>query len=173
MLWFQPMPWGRWALVVLVALIAIYIEFRPETTIEAPFATAPITLGDVLDETNTESRQVPVGLFDPAELGEVAKRAVPVGDPVLASDVSEHEAAIPAGWWVVGVTLPAGTDVGEEVRLVLLDSGDEVPGVVANPGSEDPFAPTDGGVAVPPDNSAQTAVAAAAGRVAVLVSSGG
>jgi hypothetical protein len=173
MLWFQPMPWGRWALVVLVASTAVYIEFRPETTIEAPFATMPITMGDVVDETNTESRRVPVGLFDPAELGEVAKRAIPAGAPVLASDVTEQGDTIPAGWWVIGVTLPAGTDVGEEVRLVLLDSGDEVPGVVANPGSDDPFAAADGGVAVPPDSSAQAAVAAAAGRVAVLVSSGG
>jgi hypothetical protein len=74
---------------------------------------------------------------------------------------------------VVGVTLPAGADVGEEVRLVLLDSGKEVPGVVANPGSDDPFAAADGGVAVSPDNSAQVALAAASGRVAVLISSAG
>lgn len=173
MLWFQPMPWGRWALVVLVALIAVYIEFRPETKVEAPFAATPIARGDVVDETNTETRPVPEGLLDLAELGEVATRPIPEGAPVLASDVTDHGGIIPAGWWVVGVTLPAGADVGEEVRLVLLDSGEEVPGVVTNPGSDDPFADADGGVAVPPDSSAQVAVAAAAGRVAVLISSAG
>jgi hypothetical protein len=167
------MPWGRWALVVVVAAIAVYIEFRPDTTIEAPFAATAIAIGDVVDETNTETRPVPDGLFDIAELGEVATRAIPEGAPVLASDVTEHGGAIPSGWWVVGVTLPAGADVGEEVRLVLLDSGKEVPGVVANPGSDDPFAAADGGVAVSPDNSAQVALAAASGRVAVLISSAG
>jgi hypothetical protein len=45
--------------------------------------------------------------------------------------------------------------------------------VVANPGSDDPFAAADGGVAVSPDNSAQVALAAASGRVAVLISSAG
>jgi hypothetical protein len=44
--------------------------------------------------------------------------------------------------------------------------------VVAHPGSDDPFAAADGGVAVPPESSADVAQAAANGRLAVLISTG-
>lgn len=172
MLWFQPMPWGRWALVILIAAVAVYVEFRPDPTVESPFATTAISAGDVIDETNTELRRVPAGLLDSGQIGDVATRSILPGSPVMAGDVGEQGRTVPPGWWVVGVTLPDGADVGEQVRLVLLDSGEEVPGVVAHPGSDDPFAAADGGVAVPPEKSSAVAVAAANGRVALLISSG-
>lgn len=172
MLWFQPVPWGRWLLVCLIAAVAIYIEFRPESTVEAPFATATISPGDVVDETNTELRRVPTGILDSAQRGTVATRLIPSGSPVMIGDVGERGQTAPPGWWVVGVTLPDGAEVGDDVRLVLLDSGLEVPGVVAHPGSDDPFAAADGGVAVPPESSAEVAIASAGGRLAVLVSTG-
>lgn len=172
MLWFQPVPWGRWLLALLIAAIAVYIEVRPEGSVDAPFSTVVISPGDVVDETNTEMRRVPVGLLDSAERGMVATRQIPPGSPVMSADVGEPGEAVPPGWWVVGVTLPVGAEVGSEVRLVLLDSGTEVAGVVAHPGSDDPFAAADGGVAVPPDSSADVAVASADGRLAVLISSG-
>jgi hypothetical protein len=172
MLWFQPMPWGRWALVILVAAVAVYIEFRPDPSVPVPFASRPIALGEPIDETNTLMTPAPSGLMETAALGDVATRPIPEGDPVLASDVSEAGAVVPTGWWVVSVSLPQGADVGEEVRLVLLDDGTEVPGVVASLGSDDPFAAADGGVAVPPEESAAVAVASANGRLAVMVSTG-
>jgi hypothetical protein len=172
MLWFQPMPWGRWSLVLLVAAFAAYVEFRPDPTVEQPFATAPIAPGEIIDETNTELRRVPAGLFDTAQIGDVATTSILAGSPVLAAAVAEEAQAAPSGWWVVGVTLPEGASAGDAVRLVLLDSGTEVDGVIAHPGSDDPFAAADGGVAVPPDRSADVALAAANGRLAVLVSTG-
>lgn len=172
MLWFQPVPWGRWALVLLVAAVAFYLEFKPDSTVETPFATTEISPGDVIDTANTELRMVPAGLLDVAELGEVATSPISPGAPVMASFAGEADRTVPPGWWVVGVTLPDGADVGDDVRLVLLETGDEVPGVVAHPGSDDPFAAADGGVAVPSESSADVALAAADGRLAVLVSSG-
>lgn len=172
MLWFQPMPWGRWTLVILVALVAAYVEFRPDPTVEAPFATTTISPGDVIDETNSELRRVPAGLLDTAQRGDVATRSILPASPVMATDVGEEGRTVPPGWWILGVALPDGADVGEHVRLVMLDSGTEVSGVVAHAGSDDPFAAADGGVAVPPESSAEVAVAAANGRVAVLISSG-
>jgi hypothetical protein len=172
MLWLQPIPWGKWALAILIAAVAVYVEFRPDPTVDAPFATAPIAPGDVIDETNTELRGVPVDLLESGKRGDVATRSILPGSPVLATDVGEQGHTVPSGWWILGVTLPDGADVGEDVRLVLLDSGDEVPGVVAHPGSDDPFAAADGGVAVPSERSSDVAVAAADGRLAVLISSG-
>jgi len=172
MLWFQPVPWVRWLLAILIAGVAIYVEFRPDQSVEAPFATTLISPGDLIDETNTEMRRVPAGLLDAAEPGMVATRSIPAGAPVLSGDVGELGDTAPPGWWVVGVTLPDGVEVGDDVRLVLLDSGLEISGVVAHPGSDDPFAAADGGVAVPPESSAEVAVASAGGRLAVLISTG-
>lgn len=172
MLWFEPFPWGRWTLVVLVALVAVYIELKPDGTMDSPFATRVIHPGDVIDETNTELRPVPGDLFSAATRGDVATQRIGAGDPVLASAVGTAEETVPPGWWIVGVSLPQGAVVGDDVRLVLFDTGAEVPGVVANPGSDDPFAAADGGVAVPPESSAEVAMAAANGRLAVLLSTG-
>ena len=172
MLWFQPFPWGRWALVIALSLFAAYVELRPDPTTEVPFATVDIAPGEPIDETNTELRLAPLGLLEAARPGDVATRLVPTGSPVMASSVGEAGMTVPPGWWIVAVTLPDGADVGEEVRLVLLDSGREVTGVVARPGSDDPFAAADGGVAVPPESSAEVARAGAEGRLAVLISTG-
>lgn len=172
MLWFEPFPLGRWALVLAVAIVAAYVEFRPDPTVEVPFATVDIAPGDLIDETNTELRRVPADLLDGASRGEVASRSVPAGWPVMSSAAGDEGRAVPRGWWVVSISVPDGAVVGDDVKLVLLDSGAEVAGVVSDPGSDDPFAAADGAVAVPPDASAEVAVAAADGRLAVLVSSG-
>lgn len=172
MLWFEPFPWGRWALVLLIAAGAVFVEFRPDPSIDSPFAVTAIDPGDTIDSSNTEMRSVPSDLFDGALLGSVARRPIAAGDPVLASDVAASDSSVPSGWWVVAVTLPDGAQPGDRVRLVLLDSGNEVEGVVAHPGSDDPFGAADGGVAVPSAHSAEVALAAANARLAVLVSAG-
>lgn len=169
MLWFQPLPWGRWLLVGLVAVGALYLEFRPDPSIETPYALVDLTPGSVLDEANSEMRRIPTGLFEGADLGDVTREPVSAGEPVLASDVSEQSETIPLGWWVVGVTLPDGADTGDDVMVVLLDTGEQVEGVVAHPGADDPFAAADGGVAIPPGRASEVAVAAANGRLAVLI----
>ncbi len=172
MLWFEPLPWGRWALVVIVAAVAVYIELGPDPTVDHPFATVSIAPGDVIDTSNTEMRPVPASLFTPFDTGSVARSSIASGDPVLATDVGEDDPVVPPGWWIVGVTLPEGARAGDRVRLVMLDTGEEVEGIVAHPGSEDPFDAADGGVAVPSAASANVAVAAADARLAVLISTG-
>jgi hypothetical protein len=155
-----------------VAVLATYIEFRPDPSSDQPFATVALAPGDVVDASNTEMRRVPIDLVDGAVMGDVVTTPVRPGDPVLATDVGQPGETVPPGWWVVGVALPEGADPGDRVRLVLLDSGFEVDGVVSHPGSDDPFAAADGGVAVPPDTSSDVALASADGRLAVLVSTG-
>lgn len=172
MLWFEPVPWVRWLLVAMLAVLALFLELRPDPSVEMPFATVDITPGSTIDDTNSEMRAVPAGMFEGAARGDVARQSITAGAPVLAGDVSEESETIPPGWWVVAVTLPDGVRPGDDVRIVLLDSGVDVEGVVAHPGSDDPFAAADGGVAVPPASSADVALAAANGRVAVLISTG-
>jgi len=172
MLWFEPIPWARWSLVALVALFAAYLEFRPDASVEQPFAIVEIDPGDIIDATNSEMRQVPIGLLDGAEPGSVARTQIDAGEPILTGDVGDSGSSVPSGWWVVGVTLPGGARTGDEVRLVALDTGTEVEGVVAYPGADDPFDAADGGVAVPPEASAEVAMAAADGRLAVLILTG-
>lgn len=172
MLWFEPFPWARWALVLVVAAVAVYVEFRPDSTTTVPFATETITPGDIVDETNTELREAPVGLLDAGQRGDVATRAIVPGSPVMASAVGDQGRTVPPGWWVVTVPLPDGAVAGDEVRVVLVDSGLDVPGVVANPPPDDTFATGDGTVAIPSEGSAEVALAAAQGRLVVLLSTG-
>lgn len=169
MFWLQRPPYGRWALALLIAAGALWVEFRPDPSVEAPYAVVDIAPGDLVTADNTEMRRVPEDLVPAAELDQLAVRSIPAGDPVLARDVAST--VLPPGWWVVSVALPPTAEVGEEVRLVLLDTGDTVPGVVAHAGVDDPFAAADGGVAVPPEHAASVAMATASGRLAVLVSS--
>lgn len=172
MLWFEPIPWARWSAAALIALGALFVELRPEPSAEVPFAAIDLEAGEVLDDANTVIRQVPPDLLDGASIGDVITRPVPAGEPVLLSTVDQGGKVVPRGWWVVTVALPMGTVLGDDVRVVLLDSGLEVEGVVAGEGSDDPFAAADGGVAVPPDHAAEVARAAADGRLAVLISTG-
>jgi len=129
-------PWKcssgpRWSAATLIAIGALFVELRPEPHIEVPFALVDLGVGEVIDETNTEIRGVPADLLEGASLGDVTSRPVAAGEPVLISAVDETEHVIPRGWWVVTVTLPQGARVGDQVRVVMLDSGLEVDGVVA------------------------------------------
>jgi hypothetical protein len=172
MLWLEPFPWLRWTLVSLVAVVAVYVEFRPDPTVPVPFATTMIAPGEIIDTSNTEIRNAPAGLLEPGRRGDVATTPILPGAPVLASEVGEQGRTVPPGWWIVTVPIPDGAVAGDEVRLVLLDSALDVPGVVASPGSDDAFATADGTVAVPPEGSTDVAMAAANGRLVVLLSSG-
>lgn len=172
MLWLQPPPWGRWAAAALILGFALWAELRPEPTVEHPFATETILPGEVLDELNTETRRLPAGLLDPPPPGSVALRQIAAGTPLVAGDASPEGRLVPPGWWIVAVQVPRHAAVGDRVQLVLVDSGQVVPGVVALAPSEDPFDPTPGGVAVEPGAATRVAMAASGDRLVVLVSSG-
>ncbi len=172
MLWLQPLPWVRWLSVALIFVTAAWIEFRPDPTVSVPFATETIAPGEAVDQANSEFLDVPEGELVGASLGDVINRTVFAGEPILTTHVDTNFGVVPNGWWVVPVALPEGAQIGDPVRLVMLDSGTEVEGIVANPGSDDPFSSVEGGVALPPEGSTEAAIASASGRIAVLLSTG-
>lgn len=172
MLWLVQPPWAKWITIGLIGCLAFWLELRPDPTVDHPFATVDIAPGDEVGPHNTEMRPLPAGMLEPPPEHGVALRPIMAGSPILESQVGDESAVIPAGWWIVGVDLPGGAVVGDRVRLVLLDSGETVEGVVASVSSDDVFSELEGAVAVDPARASEVAVAAASGRVSVLVSSG-
>jgi len=172
MVWLQTPPWARWVLSALIAAIALWVEIGPDPTVPHPFAIEDIEVGEVVDESNTESRQLAEGVLVPVELGGVARLPVTAGDPVLEANLGDGTPVVPAGWWVLEVPLPRGARSGDEARLVLLDSGDIVEGRVIGAVDEDPLGSGMGMVAVDPTGATDAAVAVAEGRVAVMIGTG-
>ncbi len=156
----------------LVIIVALWVEFRPDPTIEHPFATSPIQPGEEITSANTELRKVPVGIFDQVVGPMVATSDIAQGDPILVSDTGVPGSLVPSEWWVVGVALPGNAARGDSVRIVLLETGAVVPGVVSETAGTDPLDASTGGVAVAPLQTAEVARAAATGQVAVLVETG-
>ena len=64
MLWLQTPQWGRWLIASLLVTLALWIELRPEPTVDHPFAIIQILAGDEIGVANTEMRPVPRGLLD-------------------------------------------------------------------------------------------------------------
>jgi hypothetical protein len=172
MLWLQTPPWGRWLVATLIAGVALWVELGPDPLLDHPFAVQTIKAGERVDESNTEMRQVPSGLLGPVPRHEVAARDIAEDAPILASDVAPPGSLVPLGWWSVSVEVPPGATRGETVRLVMLDTGMVVDGVVATPAAADALGSTGGAVAVHPDQAGEVAAAAVDGRVAVLISTG-
>lgn len=172
MLWLQPSPWGRWLAAASILALAVVVEFRPDAMVDHPFATENIPAGEAISELNTEMRRVPKGLMPLPEPGAVARRLIPEGSPVTAADTGPPQQIVPAGWWMVEMDVPRSAGVGDTVSIVLLDSGRVVTGVVVSTSSPDAFDPSPGAVAVETGSATEVAVAAAIGRVVVLVSTG-
>ena len=171
MLWLQRPPWARWALAGTLAALALWFELRPLPTVDHPFALVDIPPGTTIDGSNTELRRVPGGLLDPAE-GDIAARLIRAGDPILSGDTTAGSKQIPIGWWVVSAPVPPDSAPGQKVKVILLDSGETIDGVVTAVSDNDPFAIESGAIAVESEHAADVAVASAAHRVAVLVSTG-
>ncbi len=172
MYWLQSPPWGRWLAVTLMVAMALWVEFRPEGTIEHPFATRPIAVGEDLSSENTEMRPVPVDLLEPIPADAVVTKPIAAGAPILVSDLGTSGSIVPRGWWVVELGIPAAARRGDRVRLVLVETGSVVDGVVASSVEADTFGSNLGTVAIAAENASEVATAAANGRVAVLVSTG-
>ena len=169
MIWLQSLPWGRWAVALLIASGALWIEFRPEPTTPHPFAAEDVKAGSVVDEFNTEVRQVPLGTFTQVELGQVALDSILAGDPVLASNIAESGQAVPPGWWSLEMPLPRGAHRGDSARIVLLDTEVVASGVVVDDPDEDPLGTGLGLVAVESGLAADVARAAGEGRAVVMI----
>jgi len=172
MLWLQSPPFARWVAAGLLVAIAMWVEFRPDPLVDHPFATEAITVGEELTPLNTEPRRIPSGLLDQVLSDAVAIRAIEEGEPILASDVGDGDSAIPRGWWVISAEVPAIARAGDRVKIVLLDSGKVIEGVIASSVPDDPFVATSGGIAVAPASASEVAIAAADSRIALLVSTG-
>ncbi len=123
----------------------------------------------IVDESNTETRPVPVGTFTPVELNQVALESIPAGDPVLASGVGESGQAVPRGWWSLEMPLPRGAHRGDSAQIVLLDSDVVAAGVVVEDPGEDPLGSGTGLVAVESERAAEVARAAGEGRAMVMI----
>ena len=87
-------------------------------------------------------------------------------DPAVAA---EPAAAAPPGWWSFPVDLSSGTDTGDRVLVLIVDTGEAVEGEVTRGPDDDPFGSGRGLVAVPPERAAEAAAAAATGGVVILV----
>ena len=172
MLWLQSSPFGRWVAAGLLVAVALWVEFRPDPIVDHPFAIEAIAVGEELTSLNTETRRIPSGLLDLIRPDAVATQTIESGEPILASHVGDGDSTIPAGWWVVAADVPAIARAGDQVKIVLLDSGKVVEGVIASSVSDDPFAAASGGIAVAPASASEVAMAAADSRIAVLVSTG-
>lgn len=172
MIWLQDPPWIRWTVVILIAAVAIWTELGGDGTVQHPFAIAPIAPGEPLDDGNVEMRPVPLDLLPPVELPGYATRAFGPGEPIVSSGVSAEPPAAADGWWALEMDVPAGADAGDEVQVVLVDTGSVVPGRVLVAGGTDPLTTRTGSIAIPPEHAAATAVAASAGRVVVMLATG-
>jgi len=168
-IWLQSPPLARWAVALLIASVALWVEFRPEPTTNHPFAIVDIPAGMVVDESNTEIRQVPLGTFTPVELEQVAIDSILSGDPILASNIGASGQAIPSGWWSLEMPLPHGAGRGDSARIVLLDTEVVASGVVVEDADEDPLGSGLGLVAVESGLAAEVARAAGEGRAVVMI----
>ena len=172
MLWLESPPWGRWLAAALIAIGAIWAEFRPDSLIEHPFATERIERGDVIAEQNTEYRRVPTGLFEPVVLGLTALANVEEGEPLLASKVGDPDEVIPSGWWSIEIELPPSASRGDAARVLILSTGVMVDAVVVSAWTDDSFGTPLGALAVAPEHASEVAAASELGDVAVMVETG-
>lgn len=151
---------------------ALWTEFQGGSSTEHPFATVAISPGELLTLENSEYRSIPVDLLQPVLLGSYATRPFAPGEPITAAGTGSEPPENRAGWWAVEIALPNKARTGDEVQVVLLDSGNVVPGVVYSTGPDDPLANETGTVAVPPQQAAAVASAVASGRAVILLSTG-
>lgn len=176
MFWLERPPYLRWAAAVVLVALAASAELRRAPTVQHPFLRDQAPAGTELTEALVEWRAVPPGLLPAVEVAGAAGRLLQAGEPLLPSSLATGVEA-PEGWWALSVALPSGTLPGAAVQLVLLPNDPTqsvrvVPGVVMEAGAGgDAFAVDAqlGTVAVPPEAAAAAAVAAAEGRLTVLV----
>ena len=173
MIWLQKPQWVRWGVAVLVALAALWSEFGVEAVVEHPFAVAPVRAGEELNDANVEFRTIPEGVLAPVlELGKAA-HDYGAGDPLTPGGVSFGPTGGTEGWWELEIDLPAGAGVGDSIRLLLLESGLLIEGVVAVvPSTDDPFGDATGSVAFPAEDAVPVAAAIATGRHVAMLESG-
>jgi hypothetical protein len=171
-IWLQGPQWIRWTIAIIIALTAIWTEFRGDASVEHPFAVAIITVGDPITDEVIEMRQVPRGLLPSVDEFGFAARTFHPGEPITPSGVTTDEVFSTAGWWALEIAVPRTAKPGDPVQLVLIDTGMVIAGTVWAGADSDPLSSGLGSVALPPEHAAAAASASANGRVVVLLSAG-
>lgn len=172
MIWLQGPQWIRWTIAVVIAVVAVWAEFRGDGTVEHPFAIETIAAGEEITDSVVEMRRVPSGLLPPVDTFGFTTRAYMSDEPITPGGVSSEEMMPDPGWWSLEIAVPRTAKPGDPVQLVLIDSGVAVAGSIRAVADADPLGNGLGAVAVPPEHAVAVAAAAASGRIVVLVSSG-
>ncbi|MEX1037704.1 MAG: hypothetical protein WDZ96_02475, partial [Acidimicrobiia bacterium] len=168
MIWLQGPQWIRWTIAVIIAVVAVWAEFRGDGTVEHPFAIETIVAGEEITAKVVEMRRVPTGLLPPVDTFGYATRAFHPDEPITPGGVSSDEVVPDPGWWSLEIAVPRTAKPGESVQLVLIDSGVVVAGRIRAVAEDDPLGNGLGAVAVPPEHAVAVAAAAAGGRIVVL-----
>jgi len=136
--WLQPVPRARWLLAVALVSAAFVADVRGPDTRPYPFAATELAQGTDPKDADIEWPAVPTGLLPEPDLSGRLRVGVVPGTPLIPALLGAED-AVPDGWWIVDVPMPAATAVGSDVRLVVLDPPTSVEGVVAGPAVGDPF----------------------------------
>lgn len=75
---------------------------------------------------------------------------------------------IPQGWWAFPTEVADGSEAGDRVLVLIVETGESIEGVVMKGSSDDPLGSGRGLVAVPPEHAPEAAAAAAIGNVVIL-----
>jgi len=165
----QTPPWGRWISAGLIVLGALWVELRPQPSVDHPFATEEILAGAEIDDSNSRLERVPAGLLEPITPGGVALITIGAGEPILSSSVAPRDEWAPDGWWAIEIALPVHARPGDRAQMVLLDTGAVVPAIVVAGVADDPLGSGLGSVAVSGEHAAEVAAAAVDDRVAIMI----
>jgi hypothetical protein len=167
-------PVMRWVAATGLVLAAMWLDLRPPSVTEHPFLLADVGVDQTIDGSMVEMRTVLVGTFDHVELPMSAPRPMMAGEPVVAGAESAPPPAVPEGWLVVELSVPASASPGADVVVVIADTGSEpvlVSGVVLETGIVDDFGDAVAACAFAPEEAAMVAVAVSEQRASVLVGS--
>ena len=161
-------PWLRWFAAASIVLLAAYLDLRPPSGVEYPYAADTAAPGQTVP---VEWRIVPVGILPSpdVDLSGRAARHIAAGDPLVEGSLRIGEPT-PAGWWATPAALPAGAEVGTQVLIVVHSPPMQALGIVVQAGTGGGFGgERDGLVAVSPESAAAVATALAGQQATVLI----
>lgn len=165
MFWLRHPPYLRWAIAGLVLALGLYVDTRSPSTIDYPYATVDIGVGQAVGPS-IELHPVPTGLLPDwdGDISGFAAVPIPAGTPLLPGVVRSIH--IPMDWWSVAIPVPQLVVPGTAVRVAL--EGTIVEGVVAGESIDNSYEFV-AAVAFPAAAAAQVAEAAASGPLVMIV----
>jgi SAF domain len=169
-LWLDRPPYLRWLVASAIVVLALALELSGPDLEPYPFVQRSITSGEAVTVDDLEWRDIPVGILpEPSAVVGPASRRLEVGEPLIAGAVRAGS-MIPDGWWVIPAPIPSAVSPGATVRLVAVDDGFAVDGIVAASGVDTGFGDEAiGAVAVPEAAAVRISLAATSSRLVVLV----